>query len=112
MNQAPTLKRRGTPSKTSTPRGQARTGPAPSVEPNNPDVAAAELASEGAQPWVNRRASAQATRAANARQASGRRRFVDPTTCEREYSIAEIEFMLMCGSGTFVVAGCPSRAYP
>jgi hypothetical protein len=46
-----------------------------------------------AEPWVNRRASAQATRAANARQVSGRRRFVDPTTCEREYSAAELEFM-------------------
>ena len=43
--------------------------------------------------WDNRRASAQATRAANARQISGRRRFVDPTTCEREYSQAEMEFM-------------------
>ena len=46
-----------------------------------------------AQEWVNRRASAQATRAANARQVSGRRRFVDPTTCEREYTVAEMEFM-------------------
>ena len=45
------------------------------------------------QEWVNRRASAQATRAANARQVSGRRRFVDPTTCEREYTKAEMEFM-------------------
>src|SRR6516162_5308392 len=43
--------------------------------------------------WTNRRASAQATRAANARQVSGRRRFVDPTTCERDYSSCEIEFM-------------------
>jgi len=43
--------------------------------------------------WVNRRASAQATRAANARQVSGRRRFVDPTTCEREYTVSEMEFM-------------------
>jgi hypothetical protein len=50
-------------------------------------------AGDDAQEWVNRRASAQATRAANARQASGRRRFVDPTTCEREYSGAEMEFM-------------------
>jgi hypothetical protein len=48
---------------------------------------------EDTQEWVNRRASAQATRAANARQVSGRRRFVDPTTCERDYSIAEVEFM-------------------
>ena len=36
----------------------------------------------------------QATRAANARQVSGRRRFVDPTTSEREYTKAETEFML------------------
>ena len=43
--------------------------------------------------WINRRATAQATRAANARQVSGRRRFVDPTTCERDYSLAEMEFM-------------------
>jgi hypothetical protein len=43
--------------------------------------------------WTNRRASEQAHRAAAARQVSGRRRFVDPTTCEREYSVEEIEFM-------------------
>lgn len=43
--------------------------------------------------WINRRATEQATRAAQARQISGRRRFVDPTTCEREYSEAEMEFM-------------------
>jgi len=51
------------------------------------------IAADDTQEWTNRRASAQATRAANARQASGRRRFVDPTTCEREYSKAELEFM-------------------
>jgi len=44
--------------------------------------------------WTNRRATEQATRAANARQQSGRRRFVDPTTSEREYTEAEMEFML------------------
>ncbi len=43
--------------------------------------------------WTDRRASKQALRAATARQASGRRRFVDPTTCERDYSNAEMEFM-------------------
>ncbi|MDB5349189.1 MAG: hypothetical protein JWN86_436 [Planctomycetota bacterium] len=43
--------------------------------------------------WSDRRASAQALKAAQARHASGRRRFVDPATCEREYSIAEMEFM-------------------
>lgn len=44
--------------------------------------------------WLNRRATEKATRAAIARQASGRRRFVDPTTCERDYSEAEMEFMM------------------
>lgn len=44
--------------------------------------------------WINRKATEQATRAANARQLSGRRRFVDPTTCEREYNDAEMEFMM------------------
>ena len=44
--------------------------------------------------WTNRRATEQATRAATARQNSGRRRFVDPTTSEREYTKAEVEFML------------------
>ena len=44
--------------------------------------------------WSNRRAVEQASRAAKARQLSGRRRFVDPTTCERDYSEAEMEFML------------------
>jgi hypothetical protein len=56
-------------------------------------AATLSLPVEGGQEWTNRRASAQATRAANARQVSGRRRFVDPTTCEREYSSAEKEFM-------------------
>ena len=33
-------------------------------------------------------------RVANAaRNASGRRRFVDPTTCERDFAAAELEFM-------------------
>jgi len=43
--------------------------------------------------WTDRKATAQAHRAASARNSSGRRRFVDPTTCEREYSRAEREFM-------------------
>ena len=41
----------------------------------------------------DRRASDQARRAATARQASGRRRFVDPATCDREYAPAEMEFL-------------------
>ena len=42
---------------------------------------------------INKRSRAQASRAASARNASGRRRFVDPTTCERDYNQAEMEFM-------------------
>ena len=64
-------------------RATTRTRPAPSYETPLPAT----------EEWINRRASDQATRAANARQISGRRRFVDPTTCEREYSQAEMEFM-------------------
>src|SRR5215469_16179421 len=39
------------------------------------------------------RASRRATHAAKCRAASGRSRFVDPTTCERDYTVAELEFM-------------------
>ena len=53
-----------------------------------------ESHADGGSEWINRRATEQATRAANARQLSGRRRFVDPTTCEREYTEAEMEFMM------------------
>jgi hypothetical protein len=63
---------------------------APVSQPSAPSLSDP---SEDNPEWINRRASAQATRAANARQISGRRRFVDPTTCEREYSDAEMEFM-------------------
>ena len=58
-----------------------------------PPVSAPAPAADPAE-WLNRRASEQASRAALARHASGRRRFVDPTTCERDYSEAEMEFML------------------
>jgi hypothetical protein len=54
--------------------------------------AATELALDDSQ-WIDQRASAQATRAAEARKTSGRRRFVDPATCERDYSVVELEFM-------------------
>lgn len=55
---------------------------------------ALDSSSQGTEAWINRRARDQARRAANARRISGRRRFVDPTTCERDYSEAETEFML------------------
>src|SRR5947208_3205183 len=51
-----------------------------------PSPAAPEAA-----PWIDARASAR--KAAAARQASGRRRSVDPATCEREYSPEEWEFL-------------------
>ena len=43
--------------------------------------------------FLDARARARAARAARARNASGRRRKVDPTTCDREYTAAEAEFM-------------------
>jgi hypothetical protein len=36
---------------------------------------------------------AQASRASQARKQSGRRRFVDPATCDRDYAASELEFM-------------------
>jgi hypothetical protein len=53
-------------------------------DPNLPSVADAV---------INKRSQAQASRAAAARNASGRRRFADPTTCAKDYSEAEMEFM-------------------
>jgi hypothetical protein len=43
--------------------------------------------------WTNREASEQARHANSARNASGRRRLIDPTTCDRGYSCAELEFL-------------------
>jgi hypothetical protein len=62
-------------------------GPVREIEQPNPE-------SSQDTGWINRKATELATRAANARQLSGRRRFVDPTTCEREYTEAEMEFMM------------------
>lgn len=39
------------------------------------------------------RASEHARHAAQIRKTSGRRRLIDPTTCERNYSPTELEFM-------------------
>jgi hypothetical protein len=46
-----------------------------------------------AEPWIDIKASARASHAAIKRRDSGRRRLVDPATCERDYSPAEMEFM-------------------
>jgi hypothetical protein len=45
-------------------------------------------------PFVDRKAHELGLRASAARQASGRRRGVDPTTCDRDYTRDEVEFML------------------
>jgi hypothetical protein len=42
---------------------------------------------------TDKRSQARASRAAAARNASDRRRLVDPTTCEKDYTEAEMEFM-------------------
>jgi hypothetical protein len=42
---------------------------------------------------INKRIDAQASCAALVHNSSGRRWFVDPTTCEKDYSKAEMEFM-------------------
>lgn len=49
--------------------------------------------SESAAEWTDRKASDKASKAARARQQSSRRRLVDPTTCERDYSADELEFI-------------------
>lgn len=43
--------------------------------------------------WSDAKAVERARRASNVRHASTRRRGVDPTTCEREYNVAELEFL-------------------
>lgn len=57
------------------------------------DLTPPEAAEVEPREWLDRRASAQALRAAQARQVSGRRRLVDPATCERDYNEQEVEFM-------------------
>ena len=96
MEDIKSVKRRGTMTKTPPAPASTRTHAARKAKALTSESAVASPTVEeivDADTWVNRRASAQATRAANARQASGRRRFVDPTTCERDYSMAEMEFM-------------------
>jgi hypothetical protein len=65
-------------------RNSAATSAVSPLLPGNPEMTPA---------WTNAKASARASRAAKARNASQRRRFVDPATCERDYSQAELEFM-------------------
>ncbi len=57
------------------------------------EKATSQVSNAEAAAWTDRHASEKATRAADARKVSGRRRLVDPTTCDRDYSRAEMEFM-------------------
>jgi hypothetical protein len=58
------------------------------------DTAVANSIADLADPWTDRRASERAVRAMNAAKVSGRRRRVDPATCERDYTDDELEFMM------------------
>jgi hypothetical protein len=58
------------------------------------DPAMPAMPSTETTPWIDARATRKAHRANDARQASTRRRYVDPTTCERDFSEAEQEFLL------------------
>ena len=64
--------------------GSAVTGPAAASTPSDRDADRA---------WTNPARVARSLRATEARNQSGRRRLVDPTTCDRDYSAAEMEFM-------------------
>jgi hypothetical protein len=55
-------------------------------------IAESRLRTELAAP-ARRDATERARHAALSRHSSGRRRRIDPTTCERDYSAAELEFM-------------------
>ena len=43
--------------------------------------------------WTDAARSTKGRNAVAARNSSGRRQLIDPTTCERDYSPAEMEFM-------------------
>jgi hypothetical protein len=65
------------------------TGAIPMIEQLPPDLVAGDAIPTRDQ----RKASGRARKAALASHASGRRRFVDPATCDRDYAAAEVEFM-------------------
>ena len=61
--------------------------------PDQPPPAVSVQATGPAEWSSSPKATARARRACLARRHSGRRRFVDPATCDRAYSAAELEFM-------------------
>ena len=56
-------------------------------------TACPEAPCAGLSPHLDTPATARARRASAARAASTRRRMIDPTTCDRDYTAAELEFM-------------------
>jgi hypothetical protein len=56
-------------------------------------AASSETDRDADRAWTNSKRVARSLRATEARNQSGRRRLVDPTTCDRDYSAAEMEFM-------------------
>jgi hypothetical protein len=58
------------------------------------DAAMPAIPSTETDPWIDTAATRKAHRASAARQASTRRRYIDPTTCDRDYTVAEREFFL------------------
>lgn len=62
----------------------------PNTVPTGSENVAAQVEAAS---WVDRQATERARRAAKARKGSGRRRWIDPATCDRDYSQAEVEFM-------------------
>jgi hypothetical protein len=64
--------------------------PVPPLPSDGDSSVVARFTAEFARPTGDNR---RATHAARARAASGRRRLVDPTTCERDYSESELEFL-------------------
>jgi hypothetical protein len=64
-----------------------------SVIPSDETMTLTDSAGLDDQLGSDRRLVSRAVRAAKARNLSARRRMIDPTTCERNYSASELEFM-------------------
>jgi hypothetical protein len=67
------------------------TKPVPSADSESSSRINKDTSADSA--WSSPSRVARSIRASQARNESGRRRLIDPTTCEREYSAAEMEFM-------------------
>jgi hypothetical protein len=61
--------------------------------PSGPAVPSTLSDRDADRAWTNPKRVARSIRATEARNQSGRRRLIDPTTCDRDYSAAEMEFM-------------------